>query len=197
MPALEEILERLEIGRVNAGGEAHWSDADGPQEEEFILVPRDWWRLAEPGTGLRDHSLWRTGRVTFNTPGEHGETPVKVLSMRFAPPGIYAIIDQDPPGVRTLNSDSPGASGNTPTSNKNAPSDDRSPITTVEFDAWYAEQSSDVQGLGGKRIREKAIQDHGGRVVVRKLVDAITKGRRTGRKPGSRNAPSETRRGVS
>lgn len=72
---------------------------------------------------------------------------------------------------------------------KNVPSDLTTPVSAGEFDAWYAAQTPEIQAWGGVKLRQKCSKDHDGRRVLKKATDHITKGRRTGRKPGSKNVP--------
>lgn len=72
---------------------------------------------------------------------------------------------------------------------KNVPPDPGRLVTPREFDAWYAAQTPEIRLWGGAKLRQKCSQDHGGRRVVKKATDDITRGRKTGRKTGSKNVP--------
>jgi len=72
---------------------------------------------------------------------------------------------------------------------KNVPSRLIKPLAAAEFDAWYADQTPEIQSWGGVKLRQKCSQDHDGRRVLKKATDKVTQGRTTGRKPGSKNVP--------
>ena len=72
---------------------------------------------------------------------------------------------------------------------RNIPTEATKPVSVQEFDAWHASQPPEVQAWGGAKLRQKCSEDHGGRRVIKKATDHITKGRKTGRKPGSKNVP--------
>jgi len=70
---------------------------------------------------------------------------------------------------------------------KNVPLASNGTVTGKEFDDWYAALPPEVQQWGGAKLRQKCAEDHGGRHVLKKATDHITRNRTPGRKPGSKN----------
>jgi hypothetical protein len=78
---------------------------------------------------------------------------------------------------------------NVPRVQINVPSPPELVVSVGEFNVWYDALTPEIQAWGGLRLRQKCSKDHDGRHVLKKATDHITKGRKTGRKRGSKNVP--------
>jgi hypothetical protein len=191
--ATAEIYVRLTKGFLHAAGSVgETMEFHGPSDRRSV-VPELWWAF-EPTLASPTHRFWRTATVILTVPnaasnGAH-RTSYTHVGVRFEPEGLQRIADDS--GIQVAISTNARIArallaqpGNVP---QNVPLPLPAIVSASEFDTWFAAQAPDVQAWGGAKLREKCSLDHGGRHVLKKATDHITKGRKTGRKPGSKTS---------
>lgn len=176
----------------------------------YILLPRMW-----AITSIQP-SFWDSGDVQFNKRHDPRGPDIiySCIGIRFDPAGVARLAAQRSRPTQDVRTAEPASYNPRPFGTLEAIAPELRPymtshsihatrenipeyvlpaasktITAAEFDVWYAAQASEIQSWGGLKLRQKCVEDHDGRRVLKKATDHITKDRKTGRKPGSKNVP--------
>lgn len=186
---VREVLRRAKAGLLRAAGECSWVVAGKDRYSSCSVVPKSWWERAIQ-VDQYHNDFWRTGGVTFNVRIEGGYTTSRqyeFFDVRFEPDGIEIIPGADLSAIGSVNTRAGGRRHATlPAEESPRPGSTLSPS---EFDDWLRGQPQQVRDQGYMKLWALAQAAHPDRRVPRKLAEGVARGRKTGRKRTSENAP--------
>jgi hypothetical protein len=169
------IGHRIQDGLIRTAAETFVLKGKPPRDNVFL--PLSFW---EGWPFLADLTFWNNGdtvRFIKSSGGYSSSVEARAYNIRLDPAGVAKL-----PNVRLPIRPTP-IRGNVrlPLALGAPEAGTSADVTRSEFDAWFAGLSSEDQCLGLLKLWAKAKAAHPGRKLVRKLPEAVVRGRKTGR----------------